>query len=340
MNGSSPIYQPPYTITPAIVHLVARISEAIGRLTVLTDQSRALRLRRINRIRTIRGSLAIEGNTLSEAQITAIVEGKRVIAPPREIQEVRNALAAYDRFAQWNPEGAADLLEAHRILMAGLIDEPGAYRRGSVGVMAGGEVIHLAPPADRVPALMIDLFRWLAASEEHPLITSSVFHYEFEFIHPFADGNGRMGRLWQSLILTRWKPLFADVPVESLVHEHQADYYQALQKSTEQTDSATFIEFMLRMILDAVSTAAPQVAPQVTPQVKRLLQVLQGEMTREALQNALDLQDRKSFRERYLKPSLAEELIEMTIPGKPNSRLQQYRLTDKGQQWLHDRVGE
>jgi Fic family protein len=206
--------------------------------------------------------------------------------------------------------------------------------------MGGGEVIHLAPPADRVPVLMTDLFRWLAASEEHSLITSSVFHYEFEFIHPFADGNGWMGRLWQSLILTRWKPLFADIPVESLVHEYQADYYQALQKSTEQTDSAPFIEFMLRMILDAVPTAAPQVAPQVTPQVKRLLQVLQGEMTREALQNALDLQDRKSFRERYLKPSLVEELIEMTIPGKPNCRLQQYRLTDKGQQWLHDRVGE
>ena len=150
--------------------------------------------------------------------------------------------------------------------------------------MGGGEVIHLAPPADRVPVLMADLFRWLTLAEEYPLITSSVFHYEFEFIHPFADGNGRMGRLWQSLILTRWKPLFADVPVESLVHEHQADYYQALQKSTDPTDSAPFIEFMLRMILDAVSAT--------TPQVKRLLQVLQGEMTREALQNALDLQDR------------------------------------------------
>jgi len=332
--NSNPTYQPPYTITPAIVHLVARISEAVGRLTVLTDPSRSLRLRRINRIRTIRGSLAIEGNSLSEAQITAIVEGKRVLAPPREIQEVRNALAAYDRFAQWNPAGAADLLEAHRILMAGLMDESGAYRRGSAGVMAGGEVMHLAPPADRVPVLMADLFHWLAASAEHPLITSSIFHYEFEFIHPFADGNGRMGRLWQSLILSHWKPLFADIPVESLVHEHQADYYQALQKSTDQTDSAPFIEFMLRMILDAVSTAAPQVAPQVTPQVKRLLQVIQGEMTREALQNALELQDRKSFRERYLKPSLAEELIEMTIPDKPNSRLQQYRLTEKGQQMI------
>jgi len=338
--SDSPNYQPPYTLTPAIVHLVARISEAVGRLTVLTDPSSPLRLRRSNRIRTIHGSLAIEGNTLNEEQITAILEGRQVIAPPREVQEVRNALAVYDRFAQWNPEVAADLREAHRVLMAGLIDEAGVYRRGSVGVMGGGEVMHLAPAADRVPVLMTDLFRWLTLSEEHPLITSSVFHYEFEFIHPFADGNGRMGRLWQSLILARWKPLFADIPVESLVHEHQAEYYRALQASTDQADSAPFIEFMLRMILDAVATAAPQVAPHVTPQVKRLLQVLQGEMTREALQHALDLQDRKSFRERYLKPSLAEELIEMTIPDKPNSRLQQYRLTGKGRQWRPDCGGE
>ncbi len=332
--SDNPKYQPPYTITPAIVNLVAQISEAVGRLTVLTDAAKALRLRRINRVRTIRGSLAIEGNTLSEAQVTAILDGKRVIAPPREIQEVRNAIAAYDCFAQWQSEGQSDLLEAHRILMAGLIDDAGVYRRGGVGVMAGGQVIHLAPSADRVPALMNDLFRWLAASDEHPLIAGSVFHYEFEFIHPFADGNGRMGRLWQTLILTRWKPLFADIPVESLVHEHQADYYQALQKSTDHTDSTPFIEFMLRMILDAISSATPQVAPQVTPQVERLLKVLEGEMTREQLQRALGLQDRKSFRERYILPALMVGLIEMTITGKPNSRLQKYRLTEKGQQWL------
>jgi len=165
------------------------------------------------------------------------------------------------------------------------------------------------------------------------LIASSVFHYEFEFIHPFADGNGRVGRLWQTLILTRWNSLFADIPVESLVYEHQAEYYQALQKSTDQTDSAPFIEFMLTMIVEAIST----VTPQVTPQVVRLLEVMQDEMTREALQSALDLQDRKSFRERYLQPALAEGMIEMTIPDKPNSRLQKYRLTEKGQQWLQDR---
>lgn len=326
-------YQPPYTITTEILNLVARIGEAVGRLNVLTEQVRALRLQRISRIRTIRGSLAIEGNTLSEGQITAILDGKRVIAPPREVQEVRNALAAYDHFENWQPEAEKDLREAHRLLMSGLIDEAGMYRRGGVGVMAGRRVIHMAPPADRVPQLMSDLCRWLATTDSHPLIAGSVFHYEFEFIHPFADGNGRLGRLWQSLILTRWNPLFANIPVESLVFEHQSEYYQALQESTNRTDSAPFIAFMLRMILDAVTTAAPQVTPQVTPQVGELLLALQGEMSREALQAALARQDRKSFRERYLRPALAAGLIEMTIPAKPNSRLQKYRLTDKGRQW-------
>lgn len=333
------VYQPPYTITPEILNRVAAISETIGRLTVLTDQARSLRLRRINRIRTIHGSLAIEGNTLSVAQITAILEGKRVIAPPREVQEVKNALAAYDRFDTWKPSSEKDLLAAHRILMSGLIDEAGLYRHGGVGVMAGSQVIHMAPPADRVPHLMADLFTWLAATDAHPLIASSVFHYEFEFIHPFADGNGRMGRLWQSLILARWNPLFADIPVESLIFEHQAEYYQAIQESTQKTDSAPFIAFMLRMILDTVTTTAPQVSPQVSPQVGELLAAIRGEMGREALQSALGLSDRKSFRERYLKPALTDGLIEMTIPDKPNSRLQKYRLTDKGRQWLAWRSG-
>ncbi len=327
-------YQPPFTLTPAILRLATEIAEALGRLTAQVEPTKALRLRRLNRIRTIQGSLAIEGNNLSEGQITAVLEGKRVIAPPREIQEARNALAAYDRFEQWQPQDEGDLLEAHRIFMSGLLEEAGAYRRGGVGVLAGGQVIHMAPPADRVPSLMQDLLHWLRTTDQHPLVASSVFHYEFEFIHPFADGNGRLGRLWQTLILFRWNPLFAHIPVESLVHEHQAEYYQSLQISTTQTDSAPFIEFMLRMILDAVSSAAaPQVAPQVTPQVKQLLQALVAEMSREDIQNTLGLQDRKSFRARYLLPALTEGLIEMTLPEKPNSRLQKYRLTDKGRRW-------
>jgi len=326
-------YQPPYTITPEILNRVAAISEAIGRMTALANQARALRLRRINRVRTIHGSLAIEGNTMSQEQITAIVEGKRVIAPPREVQEVKNALVAYDRFDTWKPEVEKDLLEAHGILMAGLIHEVGMYRHGGVGVMDGRQVIHMAPPANRVGLLMKDLLSWLARGDVHPLIASSVFHYEFEFIHPFADGNGRMGRLWQSLILTRWNPLFADIPVESLIFEHQSEYYHALQESTGQTDSAPFISFILRMILETVTESTPEVTPEATPEV-RLLAALTVEMTRQQLKEALGLKDDEHFRKAYLLPALNAGLIEMTIPDKPRSSKQKYRLTHKGRQMI------
>ena len=322
--------QPPYSLTSAIVDLVARIGEALGRLSAQQALASSLRLRRLNRIRTIQGSLAIEGNTLSEAQITAILDGKPVMAPPRDIQEARNAIKAYEQFEQWRPVSEQDLLTAHRLLMAGLLDTPGHYRSGGVGVMNGPQVVHMAPPANRVPLLMGNLLNWLGSTDAHPLITSSVFHYEFEFIHPFEDGNGRMGRLWQTLILSRWNPQLAHIPVESLVHAHQAEYYQALNESTRLGDSAPFIEFMLRMILDALQSNAPPVTPHVTPQVEQLLAALQGEMSREELQAQLDLQDRKSFRERYLQPALAQGLIEYSRPDKPNSRLQKYRLTELG----------
>lgn len=246
------IYTPPFNVTSASIALVAEISHLTGRLSAMGEISDNLRLRRINRIRTIQGSLAIEGNTLTQEQITAVLDGKRVIAPPREIQEVRNAIKVYDLFDKWNPYLQNDLLGAHRILMTGLLDNPGTFRAGGVGVMAGQTLIHLAPPADRVPFLMNDLLQWLESTDAHPLIAGSVFHYEFEFIHPFEDGNGRMGRLWQTLILYKWMPLFANVPVESIVYEHQTEYYEALNKCAENAESSLFIEFMLRMILDAL----------------------------------------------------------------------------------------
>ncbi|MDQ7003547.1 MAG: Fic family protein [Ghiorsea sp.] len=316
-------YHPPFNITPAIIDLIAQISEHVGRLSAQPRHD--LRLRRINRIRSIQGSLAIEGNTLSEQQITAILNGKTVVAPPREIQEVKNAILAYDKMNQWQADSEADLLQAHETLMLGLIDEYGVYRQSGVGVMKGNEVIHMAPPAGRVALLMTDLLQWVKVAEHHPLIMSSVFHYEFEFIHPFADGNGRMGRLWQSLILQQWNAFFADIPIENLVYQHQEDYYVALQQSTEHSDSAHFIQFMLKRILDAILQDTPQESPQVTPQVKLLINGIKGEMSREELQNMLGLQDRKSFRERYLKPALEAGLIEMTHPDKPNSKLQKYR---------------
>ncbi len=325
---------PPYTITPAISTLAIRIGEALGRAESLVEGEN-LHLRRINRIRTIRGSLAIEGNTLSEGQIATILEGKPVIAPPREIQEARNALAAYDMFPQWNPASEADLFTAHDTLMAGLLDFPGRYRRSGAVVAAGGSVHHIAPPADRVSGAMANLLSWLGGTNEHPLIASSVFHYEFEFIHPFEDGNGRMGRLWQTLILTRWNPLFASIPVESMVHARQGDYYTAIQDSSARGESAPFIAFMLEAILEALST--PQQTPQETPQVRHLLSVLKGEMSGREILQALGLNDRKSFRQRYLLPALEQGYVEMTNPASPRARNQRYRLTVRGQAIVRER---
>ena len=318
---------PPYTITPAILDLSIRIGEALGRAEEAAV-GEDLRLRRINRIRTIRGSLAIEGNTLTEDEITTILDGRPVIAPPREIQEVRNAFGAYDAFPRWNPASEADLLRAHEMLMVGLLDAPGRYRRGGVAVAGGGQVHHIGPPADRVPHLMSNLLTWLGGTDEHPLIASSVFHYEFEFIHPFEDGNGRMGRLWQTLILTRWNPLFAWIPVESLIHARQSDYYAAIRESSAKGESTPFITYMLEAIHEATST--PQVTPQITPQVTRLLSVLKGEMSARQILHALGLSDRKSFRERYLLPALEHALVEMTHPESPTARNQRYRLTARG----------
>lgn len=320
-------YHPPFTITPSILRMVGDISEATGRIAARAESALDLRLRRINRIRTIQGSLAIEGNTLNQEQITAILDGKRVIAPLREIQEAKNAIAAYDRFEDLNPHSETDLLTAHGILMAGLIDEAGRYRKGGVGVMRNGQVLHMAPPAKRVQFLMGELLDWLASTDTHPLVSSSVFHYEFEFIHPFSDGNGRMGRLWQTLILYRWNGIFSRIPVESLIHEHQREYYEAIRQSTDKADCYPFVKFMLYMIQNALKTLdTPQVDPQVAPQVKRLLQVIDGEMTSNELMTALGLKDRKSFHERYLRPALQACLIERTVPDKPNSRMQRYRL--------------
>ncbi len=326
-------YQPPYTITSKIIYLIAQISENIGRLTVLEEIQDSLKLRKANRIRTIQGSLAIEGNTLSTEQITAILNGKTVIAPPKEVQEVRNAIKAYEAFQQWQPSQESDLLQAHQILMTGLIDEIGQYRHGGVGVMSGDRVVHMAPPANQINRLMVDLLDWLNDSEVHPLIQSSVFHYEFEFIHPFADGNGRMGRLWQTLILSRWNPIFANIPVESLIYQNQKAYYEALQASTDRTDSAPFIEFILQMILDAIlsSTDTAQdsdhATAQVSDQVQRLISAMkQEEYTLAELMQLVGLTHRATFQKNYLNPAIEADLIERTFPDKPKSPKQRYRL--------------
>lgn len=245
-------YQPPFTITDSILQAIVEISEIHGRWSVKGKSGLTPKLRRQNRIRTIHASLAIENNSLTEKQVSAVIEGKMVLGHPREIHEVRNAFAAYEKMENWKPSSMEDLLQAHEILMSALIDEAGKFRSGLVGVYRNKTLVHLAPPPDRVPHLMQDLLNWLGKTKTHPLIASCVFHYEFEFIHPFSDGNGRMGRLWQSLILSEWQSLFSFLPVETIVHKKQAQYYRALNACNKSGNSTAFIEFMLNAILTAM----------------------------------------------------------------------------------------
>jgi Fic family protein len=233
-------------------------------------------LRRGNRLKSIQASLAIENNTLSLEQVTAIINGKGVLGHPREIQEVKNAFAAYEMLEKLDPVSSADLLKAYGVLMSALVDEAGQFRSGGVGIMKGKSVVHVAPPASRVPLLMSDLLLWLKNTDDHSLIASSVFHYEFEFIHPFADGNGRMGRLWQTLILSRWNPILAYLPVETVIRNRQDEYYSVLATSDQQADSTLFIEFMLTAIKDALheTIESDQGDDQVNDQVKRILKLL------------------------------------------------------------------
>jgi len=319
-----PSYAPPFSLTSRALDLVVRISEEIGRLGLRQDSPTAPALRRGNRLRTIQASLAIENNSLTLEQVTAVVSGKRVLGPAKEIQEVRNAFAAYEAMESWKPWAAKDFLKAHQILMTGLVDRPGRYRTGGVGIAQGEKVVHLAPPADRVTGLMNDLLGWLKHTDVHPLIASCVFHYEMEFIHPFADGNGRMGRLWQTLILSRWKPVLAYLPVESVIRDRQAEYYEALAASDKQGQSTVFIEFLLSALLQALQETAW--TDQVTDQVKALLKCLdKGPLTTLECLKKLGLSHRPTFRKNYLQPALQAGLVEMTLPDRPNSRFQKYR---------------
>jgi Fic family protein len=222
-------------------------------------------LRRGNRIRSIQASLAVEQNTLTLEQVTAVLEGKLVLGSPREIQEVRNAFAAYESMGRWQADRVEDLLAAHAMMMATLVDDAGRWRHGGVGVMRGEKVIHVAPPASQVPRLMQDLLQWLADTEAHPLIASAAFHYELEFIHPFSDGNGRMGRLWQSLILSRWQPVLAYLPVETVIKRRQQAYYEQLAAADAQTDCSGFIEFVLTAIEESLEEAVRAGSGQDTP---------------------------------------------------------------------------
>ena len=333
-------YQPPYTITPAILNLVAEIGEIIGRYTVLAEQNLTPRLRRKNRIRTIQASLAIENNTLTLEQVAAVIDGRQVLGHPREIQEVRNAFAAYEAMETWEPDSQDNLLAAHGLLMSALVDHPGVFRSGGVGIFRGEQLVHMAPPADRVPLLMAELLDWLKCTEEHPLVVSCLFHYELEFIHPFADGNGRMGRLWQTLILRNWKPLLAYLPVETVIRDRQEDYYRVLAEADERGNATLFVQFMLKALGDAIgeAVATDPVIDHVTDQVALLIEVIgDSELGSTDLMKALGLSHRPTFRENYLNPGLEGGWVDRTQPDSPRSPTQRYRLTHKGRHWLKNR---
>ncbi len=341
--ANSKSYQPPYTITPAILNLVAEIGEMVGRYTVLAEQNLTPLLRRENRLRTIQASLAIENNTLTLEQVTAVIDGKRVLGHPREIQEVRNAFAAYEAMDGWQPTSQADLLAAHGLLMSALIDGAGILRAADVGIFRGEQLVHMAPPANRIPHLMSDLLSWLERTNEHPLVASCVFHYELEFIHPFADGNGRMGRLWQTLILRNWKPLLAYLPVETVIRERQEAYYRVLAEADARADATPFIEFMLSAVRDTLRevVSTDQVAGHVTDQVALLIEAIGNhELGSADLLKALGLSHRPTLRDNYLNPALTGGWIERTHPTSPRSPTQRYRLTGNGRRLLQQRQAE
>ena len=252
--------KPPFEITNTMIHKVAEIAELVGKLTSTNQLSANPTLRRTNRIRTIHGSLAIEQNTLSLEQVTAVLNGKQVLAPPKDIAEVKNAYEIYERLDELNPYSVDDLLTAHGIMTRGLVEESGVFRSRPVGVVdQEGHVLHFGTLPQYVPDLMIELMEWVKGSDIHMLIRSCVFHYELELIHPFADGNGRIGRLWHTLLLSKWNPAFAWLPVESMIHARQPEYYAAINASNDAGESTVFIEFMLSTIkaslIDAINTS-------------------------------------------------------------------------------------
>lgn len=324
-------YVPPYTISNKMLELVSSISEKIGKITSHKELESKPHLRKNNRIESIHSSLKIEANSLSLSEVRDVINGHLVMGDQKEIQEVKNAYEAYEKIREINPWDIEDLKKIHGIMTYRTVDESGVFRKGNEGVFSGSDCIFVAPPPQIVSTLMEDLFSWLKQSEGkiHPLIMAAVFHYEFVFIHPFSDGNGRMARLWHTVILYRWREVFEYIPLESQIEKYQTEYYDAIAKCHVNGNSDLFIEFMLDMInkiLDEVTIQINKSQVGVSEYVKRLLDCMEYDVpyTANSIMQQLGLKSKETLRKNYLNPALELNLIAMTIPDKPKSKNQRY----------------
>jgi Fic family protein len=322
-------YKPPYEINTSIINKVAVIMKMIGKFSSMNNFSSQPLLRRKNQIKSIHSSLAIENNQLSESQVKDLINGKFVIGPQKDILEVQNAIKVYEKIQDIDPYTQKDLLKYHQLLMASLVLDAGSYRKGQVGVFDDEKAIFMAPPADSVPSLMNNLYDYLKNYDENIFIKSCVFHYEFEFVHPFSDGNGRMGRLFQTCLLAKEEELFYYLPVESIIKKKQQAYYDAISKSNLEGSSNVFIEFMLDAIIETMNETLKQSNIEkgsLSIQAKKLLNVFEEGVpyTTIELMDKVDIKSRASFKKNYLDPLLQSGMIEMTIPDKPMSRNQRY----------------
>lgn len=325
-------YIPPFTITGEMLELISSIMKKIGKLDNYSDLNKMPILRRNNRIKSIHSSLAIEANSLSFNQVKDVIEGKMVIGPKKEIQEVKNAYTAYLKIGELNPYSNDDLKKIHGILTYLTVDEAGEFRKGNEGVFdESGNCIHVCPPPEQVNLLMKNLFDWMNENKDeiHPLILSSVFHYEFVFIHPFKDGNGRTARLWQNVILSNWEKIFEYVPIESEIKKYQDEYYNVIRECNLIGESTKFVEFMLHMIDEVLNGIVEGVNKQINHiniYVKKLLNAMEPgvQYTTSELMNILDMKSRVSFRENYILPAIDNGLIKMTYPDNPTNKNQTY----------------
>lgn len=321
-------YEPPFQITNEILSYVASISEKIGKMSAVSNLESKPHLRRNNRIKSIHSSLKIEANSLSLGQVRDVINGKMVLGEQKEIQEVKNAYAAYEKMDEIDPYSIKSLKELHGIMTKYVVEESGDFRRGEEGVFNGDECIFMCPPARFVLEQMDALFHWMKQAKKnvHPLILSSVFHYEFVFIHPFADGNGRIARLWHTAILAQWKSVFAYIPIESQIEKFQNEYYDTIAKCHVQGESTLFIEFMLSQIDKILDEIVDDSAEYMTEYLKRMLDVMEYDVpyTATAIMELLGLKSKETFRKNYMNPALKHNLVKMTIPDKPNSKNQRY----------------